>query len=58
MNYNLDNIINFEDYRYFANDWRWLGQAGGYNNSDLNCDGTVNFEDLDVFVNQWLNIYP
>jgi len=58
VNYNLDNIINFEDYRYFANDWRWLGQAGGYNNSDLNCDGTVNFEDLDVFVNQWLNIYP
>ena len=57
-NYNLDSIVNFIDYAYFADDWRWTGPAGGYNNSDLNCDGHVDLYDLDIFVEQWLDSCP
>jgi len=57
-NYNHDWIINFLDYAYFANNWCWIGQAGGYNKSDLNCDGVVDFKDLKIFVLQWLNYCP
>lgn len=52
--YNLDGIVNFVDYAYFADDWRWSGQAGGYNKSDLNCDGLVDLYDLAIFVRHWL----
>ena len=57
-NYNLDEIVNFIDYGNLAGGWRWSGQAGGYNNADLNCDGEVDFYDLCIFVNQWLNSCP
>jgi hypothetical protein len=56
--YNLDNIINFSDYADFADDWRWVGPAGGYNNSDLDCNGIVDFYDLKIFVDQWLGSCP
>ncbi len=57
-NYNLDGTINFFDYAEFANEWYWVGPAGGYNNGDLNCDGTVDLRDLDIFCRQWLQSYP
>jgi hypothetical protein len=50
--------VNFIDYADFADDWRWSGQAGGYNNSDLNCNGSVDFYDLDIFAEQWLSSCP
>jgi len=56
--YNSDTIVNFIDYAYFADDWRWAGPAGGYNNSDLNCDGLVDFKDLKIFADQWLGSCP
>jgi len=52
--YNNDGIVNFIDYAYFADDWRWSGPLGGYNNSDLNCDGLVDLYDLAIFVRHWL----
>ncbi|MFZ0033754.1 MAG: hypothetical protein WAK60_02035 [Sedimentisphaerales bacterium] len=57
-NYNLDSIVNFLDYADFADDWLWVGPAGGYNNSDLDCNGIVNFYDLKIFVDQWLGSCP
>ncbi len=56
--YNSDSIVNFIDYADFADDWRWIGPAGGYNNSDLNCNGIVDFYDLDIFTQQWLSSCP
>lgn len=57
-NYNLDYTVNLLDFCDFADDWRWTGPAGGYNNSDLNCDGVADFKDLRVFVMQWLTYCP
>jgi hypothetical protein len=56
--YNKDDIINFKDYAYFANDWLWTGMAGGYNNSDLDCNGIVDLYDLKIFAEQWLDSCP
>jgi hypothetical protein len=52
--YNLDTVVNFLDYADFADDWLWSGQAGGYNNSDLNCDGVSDLYDLKILAEQWL----
>jgi hypothetical protein len=57
-NFNLDSIVNFKDYADFADDWLWVGPAGGYNNSDLNCDGRVDWYDVKIFVDQWLDSCP
>jgi len=57
-NYNTDWIINCIDYADFADDWLWVGPAGGYNNSDLNCDGIVSNKDLKIFALQWLTFCP
>jgi len=57
-NYNTDYTVNLLDYCDFADDWRWTGPAGGYNNSDLNCDGVADFKDLRIFVMQWLTCCP
>jgi len=57
-NYNCDAFVNFVDYSDFADDWYWVGAAGGYNNSDLNCDGTADYNDLSVFCDQWLTYCP
>jgi hypothetical protein len=57
-NYNCDALVNFQDFADFADDWRWVGPAGGYNNSDLNCDGIVDFKDLRVLCMQWLDSCP
>jgi hypothetical protein len=57
-NFNVDTIVNFLDYADFADDWLWVGPAGGYNNSDLNCDGSVDFYDLKIFTDQWLSSCP
>ncbi|MDD5326455.1 MAG: LamG domain-containing protein [Phycisphaerae bacterium] len=56
--YNIDYIINFFDYADFADDWLWVGPAGGYNNSDLDCDGDVDYYDLKIFTDQWLDNCP
>jgi hypothetical protein len=57
-NYNCDARVNFLDYADFADDWRWVGPAGGYNNSDLDCNGVVDFKDLGIFCVQWLIYCP
>ncbi len=57
-NYNLENGVDFLDYCEFANEWLWIGPAGGYNNGDLNCDGNVNNFDLSIFTQQWLTSCP
>jgi hypothetical protein len=57
-NYNTDWIINCIDYADFADDWYWVGPAGGYNNSDLNCDGVADNNDLKIFALQWLTYCP
>jgi hypothetical protein len=57
-NYDCESLVNFVDFADFADGWRWVGPAGGYNNSDLNCDGVVDFKDLGIFCLQWLNNCP
>ena len=57
-NYNCDARVNFLDFVDFADDWRWVGPAGGYSNSDLNCDGVVNFQDVGTLALQWLTYCP
>jgi len=57
-NYNCDDRVNFVDFADFADDWRWVGLAGGYNNSDLDCNGIVDFKDLRVLCMQWLDSCP
>ena len=52
--YNLDTVVNFLDYADFADNWLWVGPAGGYNNSDLNCDGIADLYDLKILAEQWL----
>ncbi len=56
--YDCDNIVNFVDYTDMASGWFWSGNAGGYNNADLNCDGSVNWSDILIFVQQWLGTCP
>jgi photosystem II stability/assembly factor-like uncharacterized protein len=57
-NYNCDAYVNLPDNSDFADDWSWVGPAGGYNNSDLNCDGIVDLKDLSIFCQQWLTYCP
>ncbi len=57
-NYNCDARVNFVDFADFADDWRWVGPAGGYNNSDLDCNGVVDFKDVGIFCLQWLTYCP
>ena len=57
-NYNLKNGVDLLDYSIFANEWLWIGPAGGYNNGDLNCDGSVDKFDLGIFTQQWLQDCP
>jgi hypothetical protein len=55
--YNVDLIVNFDDYADFADAWLWTGIPGG-NNSDLNCDGNVDWYDVKIFADQWLSSCP
>jgi hypothetical protein len=57
-NFNVDTIVNFLDFADFADAWLWVGPAGGYNNSDLNCDGSVDWYDVKIFTDQWLSSCP
>ncbi|MHC4621052.1 MAG: S8 family serine peptidase [Planctomycetota bacterium] len=56
--YECDEIVEFKDYAWFADDWKWSGWGGGYNHSDLNCDGSVDFNDVEILTGQWLNSCP
>ncbi len=55
-NYNDDDIINFEDYTDFVDNWGWSGPSGDRDFIyDLNCDGSIDFHDLAIYCREWLS---
>jgi hypothetical protein len=56
--YDFDNSVTGSDLDVFANDWLWLGPAGGYSDGDLDCDGDVEFTDYALFALLWLDSCP
>ena len=55
--FNLDGIVNFKDFAYFAPYWQTFGHDANdfwANGTDLNKDGYVDANDLGQFANEWL----
>ena len=48
--FNIDGVVNFQDFALLANKWMVEGSFI----EDLNLDGVVEFEDLRLFADNWL----
>jgi peptidyl-prolyl cis-trans isomerase A (cyclophilin A)/peptidyl-prolyl cis-trans isomerase B (cyclophilin B) len=58
-NYNSDDKLNFQDFRYFASEWMQqdcnsLNAFCGH--KDLDYSGTCDIHDLAIFARNWLNL--
>ena len=56
--YDWSGVVDMLDTATFADNWLWIGPAGGMNDGDLNCNGKVDFFDYSIFADLWLDSCP